>query len=142
MAAITKDRVCLFGHVLLVISLLTSCTTSRLLSVHSLADSDAKAHRHKRVAIAGYVTVDGKYHRFSGYMEVYGDSLRFVMPPSNPQGFERSRPGRLESAHRDSVRSVNAIVTNYPMTLAVALGFAGVVALLIVGSAFSLSGHP
>jgi hypothetical protein len=103
----------LVGAVLLGASGLASCTTNRIL-VLSPAPSASPAA--PRIPISGYVTAVGVHHDFQGSSEGRGVSLGFVIP-ARDRGLERPVPERVVIVHRDSIRSLDRKVTDYPRTV-------------------------
>ena len=66
-----------------------------------------KTARTGRVAVFGYTTTDGQYHKFRGYLAVRGDSL--IMTPrkkTSPRGDTIVGSDSVLTFSRDEVRSV------------------------------------
>ena len=101
---------------------LQSCTTNRTLLVQAASGPVVPEHR---APIAGYVTSDGAHHDFQGFVQGHGDSLRFVIP-SKDRKLEKPIPERVVVAPRDSIRSIDKKVIDYPRTVIAAALLAAV----------------
>jgi len=124
---------------ILVLGLLgiSSCTKQVPVPARGLGAPTAEAPPRHRLRIAGWVDVDDRFHAVDGYVEARGESLRFVTPPRSGRGLEGDRPGSEEIVHRDSVREVRGLETDYVATVFMVLLMSGIAAAAVAVAALS-----
>ena len=119
--------------------LVASCSTTRTMVVSgSPRSANSPTLGDQRARIDAYTTTDGVTHSFTGHVERVGDSLHFVLKPSEAHGLEVSHHGADFYVSRDSVASVSAVHKDLVRTAMAAVGATLVFGMIIYAVALAV----